>query len=135
MFSGLACGVLALMLQHGAFLAEVFRGAIMAVPEGQWQGGRSIGLRRMQIVTRIILPQALPKSVAPLGNQLVLLAKDTSLLAAIGVAEWTLTGKMIAERRQGTFEVFVDIGVLRSEERRVGKECVSKCRTWVSLSQ
>lgn len=112
MFSGLACGVLALMLQHGAFLAEVFRGAILAVPEGQWQGGRSIGLRRVQIVTRIILPQALPKSVAPLGNQLVLLAKDTSLLAAIGVAELTLTGKMIAERSAGTFGVFVAIGVL-----------------------
>ncbi len=112
MFSGLACGVLALMLQHGAFLAEVFRGAILAVPEGQWQGGRSIGLRKIQIVTRIIAPQALPKAVAPLGNQLVLLAKDTSLLAAIGVAELTLTGKMIAERSAGTFGVFVAIGVL-----------------------
>src|SRR3546814_7895812 len=66
----------------------------------------------MQIVTRIILPQALPKSVAPLVNQLVLLAKDTSLLAAIGVAELTLTGKMISERSAGTFEVFVAIGEL-----------------------
>src|SRR3546814_16716086 len=84
MFSGLACGVLALMLQHGAFLAEVFRGAILAVPEGQWQGGRSIGLRRMQIVTSIILPQALPKPLAQLGNQLVFLAKETTLLAPNG---------------------------------------------------
>src|SRR3546814_11172112 len=48
MFSGLACGVLALMLQHGAFLAEVFRGVILAVPEGQWHGGRSLGLRRLK---------------------------------------------------------------------------------------
>ncbi len=112
MFSGLVCGVLALMLQHGAFLAEVFRGAIEAVPEGQWLGGRSIGLRKAQIVTRIILPQAFPKVVIPLGNQMVLLAKDTSLLAAIGVAELTLTGKIIAERSAGTFGVFVAIGVL-----------------------
>jgi polar amino acid transport system permease protein len=112
MLSGLTCGVLALMLQHGAFLAEVFRAAIQAVPEGQWLGGRSIGLRGGQVVVRIILPQALSKAMIPLGNEMVLLAKDTSLLAAIGVAELTLTGKMIAERSGGTAAVFVAIGLL-----------------------
>src|SRR3546814_15729280 len=69
MSSGLACGVLALMLQHGAFLAEVFRGALLAVPDGQWQGGRSIGLRIMPNVPRLLLPQAMPKSVAPLARK------------------------------------------------------------------
>ncbi len=110
--SALGCGVLALTLQHGAFLSEIFRGAILAVPEGQWLGGRSIGLRSAQVATRIILPQAFFKAMAPLGNQLIFLAKDTSLLAAIGVAELTLTGKMIAERSAGTAGVFVAISVI-----------------------
>lgn len=111
-FPAFACGVLALMLQHGAFLAEVFRAAIESIPEGQWMAGRSIGLRRARVFTRIILPQATAKVFAPLGNQMVLLAKDTSLLAAIGVGELTLTSKMIVERSAATFDVFVTVGLL-----------------------
>ncbi len=111
-FPAFACGVLALMLQHGAFLAEVFRAAIESIPQGQWMAGRSIGLRKGRVFTRIILPQAMAKVFAPLGNQMVLLAKDTSLLAAIGVGELTLTSKMIVERSAATFDVFVAVGLL-----------------------
>jgi polar amino acid transport system permease protein len=111
-FPAFACGLLALMLQHGAFLAEVFRAAIESIPQGQWMAGRSIGLRTRRVFTRIILPQAMAKVFAPLGNQMVLLAKDTSLLAAIGVGELTLTSKMIVERSAATFDVFIAIGLL-----------------------
>ncbi len=111
-FPAFACGVLALMLQHGAFLAEVFRAAIESIPQGQWWAGRSIGLTKRRVFTRIILPQAMAKVFAPLGNQMVLLAKDTSLLAAIGVGELTLTSKMIVERSAATFDVFVAVGLL-----------------------
>lgn len=110
--SALWCGVLAIMLQHGAFLAEVFRGAILAVPKGQWAGGRSVGLLDYQVAVRIILPQAFYKAMAPLGNQVIYLAKDTSLLAAIGVAELTLTAKMIAERSASTAGIFLAISIM-----------------------
>ena len=85
--SGFACGVLALTLQHAAFFSVVFRGGIDSVPSGQWHAARSVGLRPHQIWLRVVLPQALSKVIPPLGNQFVLLAKDTSLLSAVGVAD------------------------------------------------
>ena len=115
-FPAFACGVLALMLQHGAFLAEVFRGAIEAIPEGQWMAGRSIGLRSARVFTRIILPQAIAKVCAPLGNQMVLLAKDTSLLAAIGVAD---------PYRGESVKAFV---VLKAGATATDREIVAFCR-------
>lgn len=129
--SGFLSGMVAIALQHGAFLAETYRGAIEAVPEGQWQAARAIGMRRWQVMQKVILPQAFFKILAPLGNQMVLLVKDTSLVAAIGVVDLTLTGKMIIERSAATFEIFLTIaaiyllltslvgGVTRAIEQRV----------------
>jgi polar amino acid transport system permease protein len=129
--SGFLSGMLAIALQHGAFLAEIYRGAIEAVPQGQWQAARAIGMRRWQVMQKVILPQAFFKILAPLGNQMVLLVKDTSLVAAIGVVDLTLTGKMIIERSAATFEIFLTIaaiylvltslvgGVTRAIEQRV----------------
>lgn len=131
--SGFVSGMIAIALQHGAFLAEVYRGAIEAVPAGQWQAARAIGMRRWQIMQRVVLPQAFFKVLAPLGNQMVLLVKDTSLVAAIGVVDLTLTGKMIIERSAATFEIFLTIAgiylilttlvgsVTRTIERRVAE--------------
>ena len=110
--SGFLSGMVAIALQHGAFLAEIYRGAIEAVPQGQWQAARAIGMRRWQVMQKVILPQAFYKILAPLGNQMVLLVKDTSLVAAIGVVDLTLTGKMIIERSAATFEIFITIAVI-----------------------
>lgn len=112
MLSGLACGVVALALQHAAFFAIVFRSGVDSVPQSQWLAARAIGLRPHQVWLQIVLPQAIRSVIAPLGNQFVLLAKDTSLLAAVGVAELTLTSKMIVERSAATLDVFVAVGIL-----------------------
>lgn len=110
--SGFTTGMIAIAMQHSAFLAEVYRGAIESIPEGQWQAGRAVGLRYGQIMRKIILPQAFAKVLAPLGNQVVLLVKDTSLVAAIGVADLTLTGKIIIERSAATYEIFITIALI-----------------------
>ena len=104
---GLYCGVLAIALQHSAFLAETFRGAIEAVSRRQWEAARALGIRDSAALWHLILPQAAIRVAAPIGNQLIILVKDTSVVSGIAVLELTLTGKIILERNAATFEVFL----------------------------
>lgn len=104
---GLYCGAIAIAAQHTAYLAEVFRGGVGAVPRTQWDAGRAIGLRPAGVFFRVVLPQAVLKVVPAIGNQVVVLIKDTSLVAGIGVVDLTLSGKLIMERTAASYEVFV----------------------------
>jgi len=109
--SEFACGVLGIAMQHGAFLAETYRGAIESIPRAQWDAARAIGMGRLRVFRYVILPQAILKILGPLGNQLIILIKDTSLVSAIGVMELTMTGKMAIERSAASVEIFVAIAV------------------------
>lgn len=104
---GLYCGVLAIALQHSAFLAETFRGAIETVSRRQWEAARALGIRDRSALWHLILPQAAIKVAAPIGNQLIILIKDTSIVSGIAVLDLTLTGKIILERNAASFEVFI----------------------------
>jgi His/Glu/Gln/Arg/opine family amino acid ABC transporter permease subunit len=104
---GFACGVLAIALQHGAFLAEVYRGAIQSISRFQWEAGRALGMRRPGVFFHVVLPQAVLKVIPPIANQLVVLVKDTSLAAGIGVVELTMAGKIVMERTAASYEVFI----------------------------
>jgi His/Glu/Gln/Arg/opine family amino acid ABC transporter permease subunit len=104
---GIYCGALAIAVQHTAYLAEVFRGGVSAVPRTQWDAGRAIGLKPAGVFFRVVLPQAVLKVVPAIGNQVVVLIKDTSLVAGIGVVDLTLSGKLIMERTASSYEVFV----------------------------
>lgn len=104
---GLYCGALAIAVQHTAYLAEVFRGGVSAVPKTQWDAGRAIGLKPASVFLRVILPQAMLKVLPATGNQAVVLIKDTSLVAGIGVVDLTLSGKLIMERTAASYEVFL----------------------------
>jgi len=86
-FEALTTGILVLGLNIGAYVAEVYRAGIDAVPVGQWEAARSLGLTSLPIWSRVILPQALPPMVPPLGNILIGLFKETPLLAAITVID------------------------------------------------
>ena len=109
--SEFTCGVVGIALQHGAFLCELYRAAIESVSQRQWEAGRAIGMTRLAVFRYAILPQALMKVLGPLGNQLIVLIKDTSLVSAIGVMELTLTGKMVIERSAASFEIFVAVAL------------------------
>jgi len=110
--SAFLCGVIAIASQHGAFLCEIFRAGIEAVSKQQWEGALALGMTKNKAKYNVILPQAFLNVVPPIGNQLVILIKDTSLVSAIGIIELTLSGKMVIERSGASFEVFLFIAVI-----------------------
>ena len=86
-FGALTTGILVLGLNIGAYVSEIYRAGIDAVPVGQWEAARSLGLSPLPVWGRVILPQALPPMIPPLGNVLIGLFKETPLLAAITVID------------------------------------------------
>jgi polar amino acid transport system permease protein len=80
-------GVLALAIHSGAYIAEIFRGAIQSIDKGQMEAARSLGMSHTLAMRRIILPQAFRRAIPPLGNQFIIGLKDSSLVAFIGVQE------------------------------------------------
>lgn len=86
-------GIIALSLVAGAYLAETIRAGVQAVPKGQVEAARSLGMSHVTTMRRIVVPQAFRIVVPPLTNELVLLIKDTSLLSVLGftVAQKELT--------------------------------------------
>lgn len=85
-YGTIGAGVIALIVVSAAYMAETLRAGIQAVPKGQVEAARSLGMNGTWTTTSIVLPQAFRIVVPPLTNELVLLIKDTSLLAAVGIA-------------------------------------------------
>lgn len=80
-------GIITLSLNAGAYLAEIYRGGIMAVPKGQSEAARSLGLSQAKTMMKVVLPQAIKFSIPSLVNQFIITIKDTSILSVIGMAE------------------------------------------------
>ncbi len=98
---------LCLTLYASAYLVEIWRGCVEAVPKGQWEAARSLGLSFTQQLRLIILPQAVRIAIAPTVGFLVQVIKGTALASVIGFIELTKTGSMIAN---ATFKPFVVYG-------------------------
>ncbi len=91
-------GVLALTITYGAYMAEVYRAGIEAVPGGQTEAARSLGMSHGQSMRYVIVPQAVRKVIPPLLNDLIALMKDTSLVSVIAFNEVVLTGTDIQSK-------------------------------------
>jgi len=104
--SGFASGLLALCLQNGAYAAEIYRGGLQSLSVKQIEGGRALGMTPWLTFRIVVLPQAVARVVPPLGNQFVLILKDTSIVSAIAVGELTHVGKLLSERTAATYEIF-----------------------------
>jgi len=87
-------GSIALSLFYAAFLAEVFRAGIQSVDGGQKEAGRALSLTENQVLRRITLPQALRNTLPAIGNDLIALMKDTSLISVIAAAELTYKARI-----------------------------------------
>ncbi len=85
-------GVISLTLTYGAYMAEVYRAGIEAVPRGQTEAARSLGMSHGQAMRYIIVPQAVRKVIPPLLNDFIALMKDTSLVSVIGALEVVQAG-------------------------------------------
>jgi polar amino acid transport system permease protein len=88
-------GVMAITITYGAYMAEVYRAGIEAVPRGQMEAARSVGMSHRQAMRNVIFPQAVRKVFAPLLNDFVALMKDTTLVSVIALNEVALVGRDI----------------------------------------
>lgn len=89
-------GVFALALIYGAYLAEVFRAGIESVPRGQTEAGRALGLSHAQTLRTVVLPQAVRNMTPAIGNDLIAMLKDSSLLSVLAIREITQNGRLYA---------------------------------------
>lgn len=108
----LEAGILALSICYGAYHAEIFRSGIIAIPIGQWDAAKSIGLRYYQILSRVILPQAARIILPPMGTSFIILLKDSSLASVITVRELTRSGQLIASTTFENLTVFSMVALI-----------------------
>ncbi|WP_320172284.1 amino acid ABC transporter permease [Maridesulfovibrio sp.] len=94
--SALPAAVLALGIHNGAYIAEIFRGAIVSISSGQMEAARSIGMSYSRAMFRIILPQAFKRAIPALGNQFIIALKDSSLASTITINELLLKSQQLA---------------------------------------
>src|SRR5262244_971453 len=106
------CGGLALILQNGAYVSEILRGSLNAIDRVQFDAAKSLGLASWGTFRKVVLPQVLVYSIPALGNQLVLLLKDTSLLSAISITELTMQAKLLTEQTGAAYEAFIVVALL-----------------------
>jgi polar amino acid transport system permease protein len=88
-------GAMAITLTYGAYMAEVYRAGIEAVPRGQMEAARSLGMSHGQAMRSVIVPQAVRKVIPPLLNDFIALMKDTSLVSVVGLIEVVQAGRDI----------------------------------------
>src|SRR2546430_13515992 len=94
-FEPFTAAVLALSTQSGAFYAEVFRGGIVSIERGQWEGARALGMNYRAVLRRVILPQALRRMVAPFVDRFFELAKATALASVVDYGEVEYHGMQV----------------------------------------
>ncbi|GAB1532151.1 MULTISPECIES: amino acid ABC transporter permease [Brevibacillus] len=126
-------GILALSLNAGAYLAEIFRGGILSIDKGQMEAARSLGLSHGKAMRLVILPQAVRRMIPAFVNQFIVTLKDTSLLTVIGIRELMNSGEIIISSNFRSFEIWAVVAVFyflmiyilsllsRSLERRFAK--------------
>ena len=102
----LASASLILGLNASAYLAEIFRGGIQAIDEGQVEAARSLGLSSSKTMRLVVFPQAVKIMIPSLMNQFITSLKDTAILSAISVNELTMSAKSIIARNYKAFEVY-----------------------------
>jgi polar amino acid transport system permease protein len=107
-----AAAALVLSLYTGAFYAEIVRGGVESIERGQWDAARSLGLRRLQMLRLVIVPQALRRMIPPFMNQSITQLKNTSLVSTIAVADLLYEGQMITAATYRPLEVYTMVAAL-----------------------
>jgi His/Glu/Gln/Arg/opine family amino acid ABC transporter permease subunit len=106
-FDEIWAGIIALAFNTSAYIAETVRGGVGSVERGQTEAAKSIGMFRWQILTYILLPQALRPMLPPLTNELISMTKNTSLLSVISVYELTRAGQAIISVHFVPLEIYL----------------------------
>jgi His/Glu/Gln/Arg/opine family amino acid ABC transporter permease subunit len=109
---GFACGLLALCLQNGGYVAEIYRGGLQSVSLRQYEAGRALGMRRWTLYRSVILPQVIARVIPPLANQGISITKDTSQVAAIAVMDVMKVAQVWVESSANTYDVFLGAALI-----------------------
>jgi len=104
--SPLVMGIIAVSINSGAYTSETIRASINSIDKGQWEAGLSLGLKRNQVLSKIILPQAFKRILPPLVNEFIILIKDSSLVSTLGVVELMKSATIISAR---TYDLFTPL--------------------------
>ena len=104
--------VLAFGLNSGAYVAEIFRSGIMSIDQGQFEAGRSIGMTYIQTMRHIIIPQAFKNVLPALGNEFIVLMKETSVSGYIALQDLTKGGDIIRSRTYDAFMPLIAIALI-----------------------
>jgi polar amino acid transport system permease protein len=109
--SAVTAATVCLTLYGGAFYSEIIRGGIIATDIGQTEAGKALGMTRLQVLKRVVLPQAFKKMVPPLMSQSIMQLKNTSLLSVLAVPDLLYQGQVIAHDTYRPLEVYSLIAV------------------------
>ena len=104
--------LVALGLYEGAYISEIVRGGINAIPQGQWEAASSIGLSSPKTFLLVILPQAFQKTAFPLAGQFISTIKDSAIVSVISIQELTFQGMELMSATFLTFEIWMTITIL-----------------------
>ncbi|MCR4652288.1 MAG: amino acid ABC transporter permease [Eubacterium sp.] len=104
--------ILSLGINSGAYVSEIIRGGIMSIDPGQMEAGRSLGMGYATVMKDIIIPQAIKNILPALGNELITLFKDTSLVSVIGMTELTKVARDIQARTYLPLMPYIGIAVM-----------------------
>jgi len=107
MITPLFAALAGLGLAQAAYTAEVIRGGIASVPHGQARAARALGMRPMLIFRRIVFPQAMRVIIPPVGNEVISMVKNTSLVSVIALAELLYTAQLIYARTYETIPLLI----------------------------
>ena len=94
-------------LNYAAYFAEIYRGGIEGIPVGQWEAAQVLGLTKVQTFFRIVLPQVVKNILPPMGNEFMVLVKDTALAQVIGVSELFRLAFSITSREFTIMPIFI----------------------------
>jgi polar amino acid transport system permease protein len=108
----LVLAVVGLVVCYGAYMAEIFRAGIQSIPKGQMEASRSLGMSYMQSMIYIVLPQAIRVVLPPVGNEFIMLLKDTSLVSVVAVADLTRRGREFMAAHFNPLEVWTLIALI-----------------------
>jgi polar amino acid transport system permease protein len=111
-FGVLTSVIVALVLNEAAYMAEIIRGGFLAIPPGQRDAAKALGLSRMQVVSKVVLPQAIRIILPALGNSVNGLLKATSIASVISMEELMRRSEMVMQVKFDVLEVFAAAAVL-----------------------
>lgn len=100
-------GILALSLNYGAYMTEIFRAGIQSIGHGQRDAAKSIGMSQWQMLKRVILPQAVRVVIPDIGNQFIAMQKDSALVSVMGIWEITYRANRFARKDSKFMEMFI----------------------------